>query len=106
MTPAPAAVDIGQLLRELAPQVLGVLARRHADFAAAEDALQEALIAAAVHWPQHGFPESPRGWLYQVATRRLIDQTRGEMARRRREDRAASERHDGEHQVTDKAPPP
>ena len=84
MTVAPAVVEVGHLLRELAPQVLAVLARRHADFAAAEDALQEALLAAATQWPKEGLPNSPRGWLYQVATRRLVDQTRGEVARRRR----------------------
>jgi RNA polymerase sigma factor (sigma-70 family) len=83
--------DVGHLLRELAPQVLGVLARRHADFAAAEDAMQEALIAAAAQWPADGVPDNPRGWLFQVATRRLVDQTRSEVARRRREDLVASE---------------
>jgi RNA polymerase sigma factor (sigma-70 family) len=83
--------EIGHLLRELAPQVLGVLARRHADFAAAEDAVQEALIAAAQRWPADGIPQNPRGWLYQVAARRLIDQARSQAARRRREDAAASE---------------
>ena len=54
-------------MRELAPQVLGTLARRHGDFGAAEDAVQEALIAAAAHWPRDGIPESPRGWLLQTA---------------------------------------
>jgi RNA polymerase sigma factor (sigma-70 family) len=83
--------DVGHLLRELAPQVLGVLARRHADFAVAEDAMQEALIAAATQWPAEGVPNNPRGWLYQVATRRLVDQTRSDAARRRREDVAASD---------------
>jgi RNA polymerase sigma factor (sigma-70 family) len=78
-------------LRELAPQVLAVLARRHADFAAAEDALQEALITAARQWPAEGMPDNPRGWLYRVASRRLVDQVRSEAARRRREDAAASE---------------
>ena len=71
------------LLRELAPQVLGVLARRHGDFADAEDAVQEALIAAAQQWPGAGVPTNPRGWLYQVAVRRLTDHVRGEIARRR-----------------------
>jgi RNA polymerase sigma factor (sigma-70 family) len=73
------------LLRELAPQVLGVLVRRYADFAAAEDAVQEALLAAALHWPRDGVPEEPRGWLIQTATRRMIDQWRSEQARRERE---------------------
>ncbi|MBA3259816.1 MAG: sigma-70 family RNA polymerase sigma factor [Gemmatimonadales bacterium] len=79
------------LLRELAPQVLGVVARRYGDFAAAEDAVQEALIAAAMQWPVAGVPSSPRGWLYQVAVRRMTDHLRSEMARRRREDAIASQ---------------
>jgi RNA polymerase sigma factor (sigma-70 family) len=83
--------DVGHLLRELAPQVLGALARRHGDFAAAEDAVQEALIAAALQWPGEGIPANPRGWLYHVATRRITDQLRSEMARRRREDALAGE---------------
>jgi RNA polymerase sigma factor (sigma-70 family) len=77
---------ISHLLRELAPQVLGVVARRHDDFAAAEDAVQESLIAAAAQWPAAGIPTNPRGWLYHVALRRLTDQARAEIARRRRED--------------------
>ena len=79
------------LLRELAPQVLGVVARRHGDFAAAEDAVQEALIAANTQWPVAGIPTNPRGWLYQVAMRRLADHVRSEHARRRREELVASE---------------
>ncbi|MBI4503207.1 MAG: sigma-70 family RNA polymerase sigma factor [Gemmatimonadetes bacterium] len=81
----------GHLLRELAPQVLGAVARRQGDFAAAEDAVQEALIAAATHWPVEGIPDNPRGWLYQVALRRLTDFVRGELARRRREDAVATQ---------------
>ncbi|WP_416901444.1 RNA polymerase sigma factor [Micromonospora echinospora] len=77
------------LLRELAPQVLGVLARRFGDFATAEDAVQEALLAAATQWPADGVPENPRGWLVQVAYRRMVEQVRGEQARRRREDLSA-----------------
>jgi RNA polymerase sigma factor (sigma-70 family) len=73
------------LLRELAPQVLGVLARRYGDFGAAEDAVQEALLAASTHWPTDGIPDNPRGWLIQVAVRRLTDHLRSEQARRRRE---------------------
>lgn len=73
------------LLRELSPQVLGVLVRRYGDFDAAEDAVQEALLAAALHWPRDGIPEKPRGWLLQTATRRLIDQRRSERSRRDRE---------------------
>ncbi|HEU4828750.1 MAG TPA: RNA polymerase sigma factor [Gemmatimonadales bacterium] len=82
---------IEHLLRELAPQVLGAVARRHGDFAAAEDAVQEALIAGALQWPESGVPANPRGWLYHVAVRRFTDTLRSEFARRRREDAVASE---------------
>jgi predicted RNA polymerase sigma factor len=67
MNREPAVED---LLRELAPQVLGVVTRRFGDFAAAEDAVQEALLAAALYWPRDGLPDSPRGWLIQTAMRR------------------------------------
>src|SRR5262245_38410100 len=79
------------LLRKLAPQVLGTLARRSGDFYAAEDAVQEALIAASLRWPRDGVPEKPRGWLLQTAERRLIDQKRSERSRRDRESLAARE---------------
>ncbi|MDQ3426773.1 MAG: ECF-type sigma factor [Gemmatimonadota bacterium] len=79
------------LLRELAPQVLGAVARRHEDFAAAEDAVQEALIAATRQWPVAGIPSNPGGWLFQVAIRRITDHLRSELARRRREDVVASQ---------------
>jgi len=79
------------LLRELAPQVLGVVVRRFHDFAYAEDAVQEALIAAASQWPREGMPDNPRAWLIQVALRRMTDQLRSELARRRRETALASE---------------
>lgn len=82
---------VGRLLRDLAPQVLGAVARLHGDFADAEDAVQEALIAAATQWPAQGVPSNPRGWLYHVALRRLTDHLRSEIARRRREDAAAGE---------------
>src|SRR5947209_272131 len=77
------------LLRELAPQVLGAVIRRFRDFASAEDAVQEALIAGALQWPREGIPENPRGWLIQVASRRMTDYLRSELARRRRESKAA-----------------
>jgi RNA polymerase sigma factor (sigma-70 family) len=80
-----------RLLRDLAPQVLGAVIRRFRDFAAAEDAVQEALVAAAVQWPREGVPHSPRAWLIQVASRRMTDYLRSELARRRRETEAASE---------------
>ena len=74
-----------QLLRTLAPQVLGAVIRRFGDFASAEDAVQEALLAAAMQWPEQGVPEHPRAWLIQVASRRMTDHVRREIARRRRE---------------------
>src|SRR5438874_2845184 len=77
------------LLRELAPQVLGALVRRYGHFDTAEDAVQEALLAAALQWPGEGVPDSPRGWLIAVASRRLTDLLRSEQARRRREDTVA-----------------
>jgi RNA polymerase sigma factor (sigma-70 family) len=73
------------LLREWAPQVLGAVMRRFGHFADAEDAVQEALLAAARQWPAEGVPNNPRGWLIQVASRRLMDQLRSELARRQRE---------------------
>jgi RNA polymerase sigma factor (sigma-70 family) len=73
------------LLRDLAPQVLGVVVRRSGDFAASEDAVQEALIAAATQWPRDGAPESPRAWLIHVALRRMADHARAAAARRHRE---------------------
>jgi RNA polymerase sigma factor (sigma-70 family) len=73
------------LLRDLAPQVLGTLLRRYRDFGGCEDAVQEALIAAALQWPSQGMPENPKGWLITVATRRLTDQVRAATARRLRE---------------------
>ena len=91
MTAKSLDTDALHLLRELAPQVLGVVARRHGDFAAAEDAVQEALIAAAAQWPVAGIPTNPRGWLYHVAVRRLTDHVRSEQARRRREDAVANQ---------------
>jgi RNA polymerase sigma factor (sigma-70 family) len=88
---AASAREIEHLLREITPQVLGALARRHRDFAAAEDAIQEALLAASLQWPREGVPENAGGWLYRVARRRLADQVRSEGARRRREQELATE---------------
>jgi RNA polymerase sigma factor (sigma-70 family) len=84
-----AGAGLEDLLREQAPQVLGVLVRRFGDFDSAEDAVQEALIAAARHWPAEGVPANPRGWLIQTAVRKMTDRLRSEQARRRREDAAA-----------------
>jgi RNA polymerase sigma factor (sigma-70 family) len=77
--------NVEDLLRELAPQVLGALVRRSGDFDAAEDAVQEALLAAASRWPRDGVPAKPRGWLIQTAARRFIDQRRSEQSRKNRE---------------------
>jgi RNA polymerase sigma factor (sigma-70 family) len=78
-------------LRGLAPQVLGALVRRYGHFDLSEDAVQEALLAAASQWPEQGVPENPRGWLITVASRRLTDELRSEQARRRREETAAAQ---------------
>ncbi|MFF0136185.1 RNA polymerase sigma factor [Streptomyces sp. NPDC005227] len=78
------------LLRRHAPQVLGALVRRYGHFDAAEDAVQEALLAAAGQWPARGVPDNPRGWLIKVASRRLVDALRAEQARRLREEKAAA----------------
>ena len=93
MTGDGSAVPAGAiegLLRELAPQVLGALIRRYGTFDTAEDAVQEALLAAAVQWPAEGVPTNPRGWLLTVASRRLTDQLRSDVARHRRETVAAA----------------
>jgi len=84
--PDPGAED---LLRRLAPQVLGAVVRRYGHFDTAEDAVQEALLAASVQWPAGGVPADPRGWLIKVASRRLTDLLRSEQARQRREDAVA-----------------
>ena len=90
------------LLRELAPQVLAAVVRRYGDFGAAEDAVQEALTAAAFQWPRGAVPENPRAWLIQVAARKLTDQIRSESARRRRESKLVLEAAPEENVV----PPP
>lgn len=89
MAETPSTVE--HLLRELTPQVLAAVARRYRDFEAAEDAVQEALLAAATHWPKVGLPDRPRAWLIQVAARRMTDHVRAEIARRRREHEHAAE---------------
>ena len=82
---------VEDLLRELAPLVLGALVRRHGQFEGCEDAVQEAVLAAAVQWPAEGMPDNLRGWLMTVASRRLIDQLRSDHARRERESATAAE---------------
>ena len=82
LTPTSTTED---LLRDLAPRVLGVIVRRYGDFDAAEDAVQEALVAATTHWPQNGVPEQPMAWLVRTAGRRMIDQWRSDESRRARE---------------------
>jgi RNA polymerase sigma factor (sigma-70 family) len=91
-----------RLLRELAPQVLGAVVRRYRDFDAAEDAVQEALTAAAFQWPRTGVPDDPRAWLVQVAARKMTDRIRSDSARRRRETKAVLETPPEENV----APPP
>jgi len=84
-------LPIGHLLRELTPQVLGTVVRRFRDFAAAEDAVQEASIVAVTQWPRDGVPENPRAWLTQVALRKMVDHIRSESARKRRETEVVEE---------------
>jgi len=99
---------VEDLLRQLAPQVLGALCRRYGAFDAAEDAVQEALLAATTQWPEQGTPANPRAWLITVASRRLTDQLRSEQARRRREATAAAMAPPGEllAPASDAAPGP
>ncbi len=84
-----ADTEVEDLLRRLAPQVLGAVVRRYGHFDSAEDAAQEAALAAAMRWPKDGIPGNPRGWLITVASRRLTDLLRSEQARQRREDTVA-----------------
>lgn len=89
MTHEPSEAELQDLLRHLAPRVLGALVRRYGHFDTAEDATQEALIAAATTWPNEGRPDNPLGWLITVGSRRLTDLLRSEQARQRRQDAAA-----------------
>lgn len=76
---------IEDVWRRESPHVLGALVRRYGDFGRCEDALQESLIAAALHWPRTGVPAEPRAWLIRAASRRLIDARRSDLARAARE---------------------
>ena len=103
--PDPNLMPPDHLLRALTPQVLGALIRRFRDFAAAEDAVQEALLAAAVQWPRDGAPDNPCAWLTKVAARRLTDHVRSESARRRRESEFTLELNQLSPGVDTEAPP-
>jgi len=83
--------EIEDLLRRLTPQVLGMLVRRYGRFDVCEDAVQEALLAAALQWPEQAVPENPRAWLLTVASRRMADELRSDRARRRREETATAQ---------------
>src|SRR5262249_12559187 len=93
---AVSRTEAENLLRNLAPQVLGALVRRYGHFDTAEDAVQEAMLAAATQWPADRIPDNPKGWLITVAGRRLTDLLRAEQARTRREDAVARQRAPGE----------
>ena len=95
---------VEHLLRDLAPQVLGATVRRFRDFAASEDAVQEALIAAAAQWPRDGVPENPHGWLVRVAQRRMADHARSEISRQIRESVIAEGAPGAVEPVTDDEP--
>ncbi|MGN6472619.1 MAG: RNA polymerase sigma factor [Mycobacteriales bacterium] len=89
------------LLRDSSRRVLGALVRRGADFASAEDAVQEALLEASQRWPQSGIPAEPVAWLMTVARRKLIDAQRSDISRREREQVVAAEPEPGETEQTD-----
>ena len=99
MTPASEERSTESLIRALAPHVLGALVRQTRDLGSAEDAVQEALVAAFTQWPQQGVPDNPRGWLIRVAHRRMVDRWRSEQARRSRE-------HAALETMPDAVPPP
>jgi RNA polymerase sigma factor (sigma-70 family) len=100
-TPGSATRPVEDLLRTLAPQVLGTLVRRHGQFESCEDAVQEAVLAASQQWPAEGVPDNPRGWLLTVAARRLVDELRSDRARREREAATAAAVPPGEVPDTD-----
>ncbi|MGI8506774.1 MAG: RNA polymerase sigma factor [Solirubrobacteraceae bacterium] len=81
--------SVEDLLRRLAPEVLGALVRRYGHFDLAEDAVQEGLLAASSQWQRDGIPDRPQGWLITAASRRLVDLLRSDQARREREETVA-----------------
>ncbi len=97
--------QLEQLWRDCAPRVLAALARRYGDFDTAEDALQEALLAAARQWPAEGVPGDPTAWLITAASRRLVDLWRADRARAERE-RLVASRTPPEHSVAPAADSP
>ncbi|SDP55076.1 RNA polymerase sigma factor, sigma-70 family [Pedococcus dokdonensis] len=100
-TPGSTGPELDGLLKQLGPQVLGVLVRRGDDFAAAEDAVQEALLEAWRRWPDDGLPDQPKGWLVTVAARKYLDIVRSESARKRREERVQDEPEPGATEQSD-----
>jgi predicted RNA polymerase sigma factor len=86
----PGDQELSSLLRDLAPRVLAAMLRRGGSFDTCEDAVQDALLAAATQWPAEGLPANPAGWLVTVATRRWTDAWRQDVARRRREEAVAA----------------
>ena len=90
--PDPDRRRIEPVLRAEAPQVLGALVRRYGHFDLAEDAVQDALLAATRHWPVSGMPDRPRAWLIRVGSRAMVDRLRSERARHDREQRTATGR--------------
>jgi RNA polymerase sigma factor (sigma-70 family) len=91
--------ELEGLLRQSAPQVLGALVRRYGHFDMCEDAVQEALLAAALQWPEQGIPESPGSWLITVASRRVVDELRGAHARQHREEFVSAQSRGDERPV-------
>ncbi|WP_434619520.1 RNA polymerase sigma factor [Arthrobacter sp. A5] len=84
-----ADTEVERVLKHAAPHVLAAIVRRSGDFETCEDAVQEAMLVAYSRWPAHGIPQDPTAWLITVAYRRLIDQVRTDLARVRRETKAA-----------------
>lgn len=97
---------VEHLLRTEAPQVLGALVRRFGQFDTAEDAVQEALLAASRTWPADGVPDNPRSWLIRIAYRKMVDLLRSGQARHRREQEAGLAELASREPSRDAGPPP